>query len=97
MTVSKRVADQDHVDEVQHRIALLERRQSEMACPLDGADQCSGPASKTNTASICRYRRRLWLDLIEPACAWDALLAATTFDECIQSIRYPALRSKAAY
>ena len=45
-----------------------------MACPLDGADQCSGPASKTNTASICRYRRKLWLDLIEPACAWDALL-----------------------
>src|ERR1700756_3675049 len=24
------------------------------------------------------------------ACAWDALLWATTFDECIQSVRYPA-------
>jgi hypothetical protein len=90
MTVSKRVADRDHVDEVQHRIALLGRRQSEMACPLDGVDQCSGAASKTNTASICRYRRQLWLGLIEPACAWDALLWATTFDECIQSVRYPA-------
>ena len=61
-----------------------------MACPLDGVDQCSGPASKTKTASICRYRRKLWLGLIEPACPWDALLWATTFDECIQSVRYPA-------
>jgi hypothetical protein len=87
MTVSKRAADQDHVDEVQHRIALLERGQSEMACPLDGADQCSGRSAKTNTASICRYRRKLWLVLIETACAWKAFLGATTFDECVQSIR----------
>ena len=37
ITVSKRVISQDQVvDEVQHRVALLERGQSEMACPFDG-------------------------------------------------------------
>jgi hypothetical protein len=40
IAVSERAAGRDHVvDEVQHRIAFLERGQSEMACPLDAADQ----------------------------------------------------------
>ena len=46
MTVSKRVADQDYVDEVQHRIALLERGHPKWPARLTGQTNAPGRLRK---------------------------------------------------
>ena len=38
----------------------------QIVLPANAADQCSSRGAKTNTPSICRYRRRLWPGFARP-------------------------------
>jgi hypothetical protein len=66
----------------------IEAEGFQIALPANAADQCSSQHPKTNTASICRYRRGLWPGLARPYGAQKAGLRGRFSQNCERRNRF---------